>query len=156
MALMSAREDPFDALPALQRALARMLESPGLGWSVGPSSRSVYPPMNVFMDADGGLVVRAEAPGLDPASIDVQAEPSRLTISGERRGDTEGGGRGYHRRERRLGRFSRSFQIPSDLDVETAKASYRDGVLVVRIAKAEAAKPRRIQISGEEGKGEQR
>ena len=152
MALMSLRDDPFDALPALQRALAHMLDSPSLGWSVGPSSgRSVFPPINVFQTADGTLVVRAEAPGIDPATLDVQVEPQRLTVSGERRRDRDGGLEGFHRRERRFGRFSRSFQIPADLDVDTAAASYRDGVLSIRIEKAAAAKPRRIQIASEGG-----
>lgn len=151
MALTSLRDDPLDALPALQRALARMLESPSLGWSVGPSSRSVFPPINVFQTAEGTLVVRAEAPGIDPGTLDVQVEPQRLTISGERRGDSDGGAEGFHRRERRFGRFSRSFQIPADLDVETAAAAYRDGVLSIRIEKAPAAKPRRIQIASEGG-----
>jgi HSP20 family protein len=155
MALMSLRDDPFDTLPALQRALARMLESPAVGWSVGPSSRSVFPPINVFQDPSGGLVVRAEAPGIDPATLDVQVEPQRLTISGERRGDA-GNADGYHRRERRFGRFSRSFQIPADLDVEKVAASYRNGVLDIRIEKAAAARPRRIQVASEQEKGGER
>jgi HSP20 family protein len=146
MAFVSFENDPFEGLLSLQSALGRLLENPAPPWSVGPSSRGVFPPMNVFADREGGLVVRAEAPGIDPGALDIKIEPQRLTIGGERaREDADG--KGFHRRERRFGRFSRSIQLPADLDPEKATASYTDGMLTIRIQKADAARPRRIEIA---------
>lgn len=147
MALMSLRNAAFEGLPDLQRALARLREAPTLGWNLGPSSRSVFPPLNVFEDVDGALVVRAEAPGIDPATLQIDIEPQRLVIAGERRPASDTGASGYHRRERRFGRFSRSLQLPADLDVSKTAASYRDGMLTIRVEKAETARPRRIQVA---------
>lgn len=147
MALMSLRNAALEGLPDLQRELARLREAPTLGWNLGPSSRSVFPPLNVFEDAGGALVVRAEAPGIDPATLQIDIEPHRLVIAGERRRESDAAQSGYHRRERRFGRFSRSLQLPADLDVSKTSASYRDGMLTVRVEKAEAARPRRIPVA---------
>jgi HSP20 family protein len=148
MALVSWRSGSLDDLLGLQSSLARLLDNPALGWNLGPSSASVFPPINVFAGKDGGLVIRAEAPGIDPEKLEISLEAGRLTISGERASDASGAGNGFHRRERRFGRFSRSLQLPSDLDPEKATASYANGMLTLRIEKAEAAKPRRITVGG--------
>ncbi|MBM4269925.1 MAG: Hsp20/alpha crystallin family protein [Deltaproteobacteria bacterium] len=149
MALVSWRGGSLDDLLHLQGALGKLLENPTLGWNMGPSSASVFPPIDVFADAEGGLVVRAEAPGVDPEKLDIQIEPGRLTLSGERLPSETAGapGNGYHRRERRFGRFSRSVQLPRDLDPSRADASYKDGMVTIRLPKAEEAKPRRISIA---------
>jgi HSP20 family protein len=145
MALVSLRNDPVGVL-SLQDALAQMLGRPVPPWDLGTSSPSVFPPVNVFSDKDGGLVIRAEAPGVDPATLDINVEPERVTIAGERKGHDDGGN-GFHRRERRFGRFSRSVRLPPDLDPDKTAATYRDGMLTIRIEKAEAAKPRRITVA---------
>ena len=145
MALVSLRNDPF-GVSSLQDALAELLGRPAPPWLFGPSSATVFPPVNVFTDAEGALVVRAEAPGIDPAKLQIDVEPERVTIAGEREGAARGSD-GFHRRERRFGRFSRSIQLPPDLDPDKTTASYRDGMLTIRIEKAEASKPRRISVA---------
>lgn len=148
MALVSWRGNPLDELLQLQGALGKLLENPKLGWNLGPSSASVFPPINVFADSEGGLVVRAEAPGIDPDKLQIDVEPGRLTLSGERALAADGGASGgFHRRERRFGRFSRSTQLPRDLDPSRAEASYADGMLTIRIPKSEESKPRRIAVA---------
>jgi HSP20 family protein len=144
MTLSSFRSfDPFDRLPSLQSTLDRLLEGSAFGpsFSSGPN---VFPPINVFSDKEGALVVRAEAPGIDPETLDVKVEPRRLTLTGERK-LLEGTG-SIHRRERQTGKFSRTVQLPDELDPESVTANYRDGVLTVRIPKHAAAKPRRIEV----------
>jgi HSP20 family protein len=145
MAFVALRNDPFGVL-SLQDALAQMLGRPVAPWSVGPSSATVFPPVNVFSTADGALVIRAEAPGVDPAKLEIDIEAERVTISGERKAELEGS-EGFHRRERRFGRFSRSVQLPPDLDPDRTSATYRDGMLTIRIEKSEASKPRRIDVA---------
>jgi len=145
MAFVSFRGlSPLDSLVELQNNLARLLEEPARGLDLGPSSRGLFPPVNMFADKDGALVVRAEVPGIAPDDLDVTVETRRLTISGERKPPAGEGS--YHRRERRFGQFSRTIQLPEDLDVGKVSARCLDGVLTVQIARTEAAKPRPIEV----------
>jgi HSP20 family protein len=148
MALVSFQgRNPLDGLLQLQAGLERLLRNPSLGLNLGPSGADVFPPVNLFVDRDGGLVVRAEVPGVKPDEIALTVEPRRLTIAGERarRVDEKGSD---HRRERRFGRFSRTVQIPEELDPATATAEVRHGVLTVRVAKRADARARQIKVQG--------
>jgi HSP20 family protein len=136
--------DPFENLVELQRELDRLLANPGQGLSLGPSGRGVFPPVNIFEDREGGFVFRAEVPGIAPEQLGVTVEHRRLTISGERK-PPEGSG-AHHRRERRFGRFSRTIQLPEELDPEKGSAGCHDGVLTVHIKRREETKPRKIEV----------
>jgi HSP20 family protein len=135
--------DPFRALLSLQDELERFMRNPA--FAMGPSGSGAYPPVNIFESPEGALVV-AEAPGLDPAKISVSGAGRTLTISGERRFEPDGNGRGYHRRELSEGKFSRSIQLPEDCETENAEARYEAGLLIVRVPRAEHAKPRQIAV----------
>lgn len=146
MALMrfSPEVDPFGALLALQRELGRVFESPR-GIDLGPSGRGVYPATNVFNDPDG-YVLKMEVPGVTPESLDIQTEGRTLKVSGKREPRVPEKG-SFHRRERDFGDFSRSFQLPADLDAGRAQASLKHGMLTIRIPKREEAKPRHISVT---------
>lgn len=135
--------DPFDDLLRLQSRLDSLLRHP-VSTLWGASGPGGYPPVNVFRGKDG-IVVRAELPGFAPEDVSITCENRRLTITGERKPSSEERG-GYHRRERPWGKFSRTFVLPEDLDVERASAQVRHGVLTLRVPVAEAAKPRQINI----------
>lgn len=132
---------PFDRLLALQREIDRAYTNPGMDF--GLSGRGVFPAVNVFQDAEGYLI-RAEVPGVPPEKLSLETHGRTLTIAGEREADGAEGG--YHRREREVGKFSRSFTLPTTLDVEGAKADYKHGVLTVRIPLKAASKPRQIEV----------
>jgi HSP20 family protein len=134
---------PGSGLPTLQRELERVFEKP-FGIDLGPSGRGVFPPVNVFADRDGYLI-KLEVPGIAPEDVSIEAEGRTLTVSGKRQeiAPTEGS---FHRRERGAGQFSRSLQVPSDLDLTRAEASCKHGILTIRIPKKEEAKPRQITI----------
>lgn len=139
----SPYSNPFDRLLALQREIDRSFEKP-VDFDLGVSGRGVFPPVNVFHD-EQGYVIRAEVPGVPPEKLTLETNGRTLTIAGER--DTKGvEGAGYHRREREAGKFSRSFTLPSSLDVEAARAEYKHGVLTLRIPLKAAAKPRQIEV----------
>jgi HSP20 family protein len=94
------------------------------------------------------VVVRAELPGLDPEKdIEVTVHDDVLTIRAERRETAEDRtGRGYHS-EFRYGRFVRQVRLPRDTSTEVISASYRDGILEVRLpAPIEGSRSRRIQV----------
>lgn len=144
MATMTfGRFDPFERLLSLQREIDRSFEN--RGWlDAGFGGRGVFPPVNVFQDADGFLV-RVEVPGVPPDKLGIETHGQTLTISGER--DTNRAeGASYHRREREAGKFSRTLSLPANVDVPNAQASYKHGVLTLRVPLKAAARPRQIEV----------
>jgi HSP20 family protein len=122
------------------------------GVSALPSSiRSVaaggLPALNVGRTANS-VEVYAFAPGLDASKIDVTLDRGVLRITGERaptlperRDDVT-----VYSQERSTGRFTRAVALPDDVDPAQVKANYRDGVLMVSIARREATQPKRISV----------
>ncbi len=138
--------DPISGLLTLQRELDRALRSPE--FSMGVSGSGAYPPINIFESDDGALVI-AEAPGLELGDLKVSGAGHTLTISSGRKPLSVGGDNsGYHRRERPVGEFTRSLQMPDHLDLGKAEAKYEKGMLIVRLPKKEEAKPRQISVQG--------
>jgi HSP20 family protein len=140
MALMTF--DSVEGLMRLQEELDRFFGKPP--YDLGLTGPNVFPPVNVFTDK-AGFVVQAEVPGVQPDQLQVQVDPGRLTVSGERTLPT-GKEVSYHRRERRYGRFSRTIQLPPDVDSANARAELRNGLLTIHIPKQAAAKPRQIEV----------
>jgi len=135
--------DPVGGLLTLQRELERVFDKP-FGIDLGPSGRGVFPPVNVFADKDG-YVVKLEVPGIAPEDVTIETEGRTLRVSGKREVPPPSEG-SFHRRERGAGQFSRSFQLPADLDPTRAEASYKHGILTVCVPKKEEAKPRQISV----------
>jgi HSP20 family protein len=135
--------DPIRNMLAVQEELSHFLRNPA--YSLGLSGYGAYPPVNIFDEHDT-LVIVAEVPGLDPGKIEISGAAHTLTISGERTRESTADNAAYHRQERPYGNFSRSIQLPEDLDVDKASARYDAGVLTVRVPKAEHARPRRITV----------
>jgi|ERR1051326_5126628 HSP20 family protein len=145
MELLAGEFDPIGALLALQRQLERTFENP-LGFDLGLSGRGVFPPVNVFADRDG-YVLRFEVAGIAPEGIKIESHGTILAVSGKREPKVPDGG-SYHRAERARGEFSRSLQLPAELDVGKAEASCDRGVLTIRIPKNEDSKPKQITVKG--------
>jgi len=138
--------DPVSGLLALQSELDRALRSPA--FNLGLSGPGTYPPLNLFESEDSLLLV-AEVPGLELSDLNIAGAGRTLTISSVRKPlKMAGDGRGYHRRERAQGEFTRSLQIPEQFDLQKAEARYDKGMLIVRVPKREEAKPRQISVQG--------
>ncbi len=135
--------DPLGGLLNLQDELERFMRNPA--FLMGPSGLGAYPPVNIFDSAEGALIV-AEAPGLDPAKLNITGAGRTLTLSGERVFEPAGKRWSYHRREVREGKFSRTVQLPEDYEANRAEASYEAGLLIIRVPKAEHAKPQQISV----------
>lgn len=103
--------------------------------------RVSYPPLNISEDQDA-IYVRCEIPGVNMEDIDLTFTDSTLVIKGERK--IEKGK--YYRQERPTGNFQRVVNVNSPIDVEKVKALARDGLLEIRLPKAEESKPRKISI----------
>ncbi len=138
--------DPFRTLLQVQQALDRVFENPVEWWTSGISGAGVFPPVNVFSSPDG-YVVRVELPGLAADSIAVQSRGDTLQISGKRAEDVPSGA-SLLRGERWSGEFTRALRLPDHLDLAATQASYRNGVLTLRIPERSEAKPREIPVSG--------
>ena len=103
------------------------------------------PSVDIY-ETDDTLVIKAEVPGFTKEDLHIEINDNTLTLKGERRPDPAVKEEQYHRRERTYGAFQRSFLLPAMVDQGKVQAMYRDGVLELRLPKAEAAKPRRIAI----------
>lgn len=110
----------------------------------GVLGRRPFPAVNAWEDHKA-VYAEAELPGLTMEDIEVLVMGDELTIKGERK-DTEKEGVTYHRRERGLGTFSRVLRLPIQIDAEKVEATLRDGVLTVKLPKAQSALPRKIEL----------
>jgi len=138
-----AFEDTFADFEQLRREMHRLLDNPAR--ADGEVGAGVFPPINVTQDADN-FYVRAEVPGIKASELSISAVKNRLSIAGKREIPSEHERVSYHRRERPEGSFNRSLTLPTDLDVERVDARYADGILTLKLPKAEAAKPRLISV----------
>lgn len=98
------------------------------------------------------FILEADMAGLSEKDIDVNLDNNLLTISAERKDENEEKKEGYVLRERRASSFKRSFVLPDQVDRESIEATYKNGVLTLEIAKKPEAKPRSINIKGDEKK----
>jgi HSP20 family protein len=135
--------DSIGALLGLQEELERFMRNPA--FTMGPSGFGAYPPVNIFDSPEGALIV-AEAPGLDPAKLTVTGTGHALSLSGERRFESEDKGLGYHRREVSEGKFSRTIQLPEEYEANKAEARYEAGLLVIKVPRSEQSRPRQIAV----------
>jgi HSP20 family protein len=135
----------FDQLDRMRRQFERML---GDDYSVqrGFLGAGVFPQINLTENTEN-FYIRAELPGVKTNEIEMQATAKALSISGERTIEAENEGVRYHRREREAGKFSRIITMPTEINPDGIKAKMRDGILTIVIPKAEAVKPRQININ---------
>lgn len=139
-----AFEATFADLDHLRREMHRLLENPGR--ADADVAAGVFPSMNVTQDANN-FYVRAEVPGIKASELSISAVKNRLSIAGKREIPNENERVSYHRKERPEGSFNRTLTLPTELDVERIDARYADGILTLKLPKAEAAKPRLISVT---------
>lgn len=142
------RRDPINELRNLQEdfnrifsgAMPRFLsneESLGGAWS---------PQVDIYEDQNG-IVLEADLPGMKSGDFNLSIENFKLTLTGERKFEKEKKSENWHRVERSYGSFTRTFSLPSTVNVDEVKAEFRDGVLTVSLPKREEVKARQIQVA---------
>ncbi len=97
-------------------------------------------------ETENEIVTTVELPGMNKEDIKVSVKDDVLTISGEKKQEKRESGENYHRVERSYGAFKRMITLPSSVDPEKVKATYKDGVLKVTLPKLESAKPKEIPV----------
>ena len=112
-------------------------------------SRAWVPPVDIYETDAHEVVLKAELPDLKREDINVTFENGVLTLRGERKFEPEVKKDNFQRIERRHGAFSRSFTLPNTVDAGKISASYKDGVLTIRLPQREEAKPKQIAVNVE-------
>jgi HSP20 family protein len=109
-------------------------------------ARTWVPSVDVYETEHHEVVIKAELPEMKREDISVTFENNILTLKGERKLETEVPRDHFQRFERFYGSFSRSFTLPATVDAAQISASYKDGVLTVRLPQREEARPKQITI----------
>lgn len=119
-----------------------------LGNVINNDTSVLRPDVNV-KETDDAYVLEVAAPGLEKSDFNIEVEDGGLTLSAERKKETEEKDEKYLRREFQYSSFSRSFTLPDNVKLEDIEAKYTDGVLHVSVPKAQSTitQPRRIEIS---------
>jgi HSP20 family protein len=142
------RWDPFREMADMQERMGRLLgEFYGRQGADDLMRRGAWiPPVDIYEGDNHELVVKAELPDMKREDIQLTIENQTLSISGEKKMDSEVREEHCHRVERQYGSFTRSFSLPPTVDTGKVSAEYKNGVLTVRLPLREEAKPKQIQV----------
>lgn len=135
----------LDRLANMRAEMDRVVESTSGSFFRSPASLSRWnPAVDVYQDKDQFTVV-AELPGFKKEEIEISLHGDTLSISGERK--QEGASEQGFLTERFYGKYQRGFTLPTAVDPDKVKATYKDGLLQVVLPKAEEAKPKQIEVA---------
>ena len=109
----------------------------------------VFPwnPLVDIAETKDDIIVKAEIPGMKKDDIKVVIQDNVLTLKGEKQEEKQEKDKQYHRVERSYGSFERSFSLPVSVQVDQAKADYKEGVLTITLPKAEETKPKEVSVN---------
>ena len=107
--------------------------------------RTMMPAVDVW-ETDQDVMVRVDLPGVDPNDVEIYTTEDSLRIRAESKREEERRERGYYRAERRYGRFERMIDLPAQVKPDQAKATFRHGMLEVKLPKTEQAKERMKKV----------
>lgn len=124
---------------------ASLQRGAGSGQQTSQAMSQWLPLVDITEDPEG-YHITAELPEVNKDDVKITLENKVITITGERRIEKEQSDKKYHRIERSYGCFSRSFALPDDADAAQVDARFRDGLLRIKVAKSEAAKPKQIEV----------
>ncbi|MDD5555843.1 MAG: Hsp20/alpha crystallin family protein [bacterium] len=132
---------PGDLSRVFDTSVGRLFGDPGaVVWS---------PALDIYEDKES-IVVKADLPGMKEEDVDISIQGNTLTLRGERKQESEVKEKDFYRCERYYGSFQRCLELPFPVDQGKVKASYKGGVLEVRLPKAEEAKEKKIRIEVKE------
>lgn len=148
---------PFMGLTGWERDMDRMLED-FFGRRTRPwwperwfrtDEMELRPPtVDVFEEKDD-IVVKAELPGIEKDKIEVNLTDRTLTIKGEKKKEEDIKEENYYRAERSYGSFLRTLELPNEVRADKVKASFKNGILEVRMPKTEEAKAKEVKVKVE-------
>ena len=134
-------------MAALQEGMSRILEGLYRRPQEDLNRGAWVPVVDIYSNGQHELVLKAELPDMKEEEIEVTVENNTLTLSGEKKLDTEFTEDQFHRIERSYGPFARTFALPPTIDPGKISAQYKAGVLTVRLPLREEAKPNKIKVA---------
>lgn len=142
-------QDNFRELETMSNRLNRIVSEGGLSSRQPDETVAVadWMPVVDILETNDHFQILVELPGVEKNAVKLSIEKGVLLISGQRPQGTLTEGMRYHRNERPHGRFERAFRVPDSVDEQKLEADLKNGILTVRLPKAEKAKPKSIQIS---------
>ncbi len=141
------RWDPFRELTTLQREMNRLFQDFNTTHGEQDLATSTFAPLVDIYEDEHDITLKMEVPGIDQEDLDIRVENNTLTVRGERKFEKDEKEENFHRIERRYGSFLRSFTLPTTVDTGNINADYDNGVLKIRLAKREEAKPKQIKVN---------
>ena len=147
MALM--RTNPWTTLPTLQNRVNRVFDDmfPDIRNRVDDLDLMEWRPVVDTYEKDDAIMINAELPGVKKEDINIDVKNNILTLSGERKDESDVNEDNYYRSERFYGKFQRSFTLPDNVDADKVDATYKDGVLEVKIPKTGQSSTKKIEIN---------
>jgi len=136
------RWDPFRELESIQTRLNRLFNES----NDAPTFADWTPAVDI-QETDGEYVIKADLPDVKKEDVKVNFHDGVLAIEGERKMEKEEKNKKFHKIERAYGRFVRRFAMPTEVDPTRVAATFKDGVLNVRVPKSPTSKPRAIEIN---------
>lgn len=146
------RWNPTRELLNMEREFSKLFNVFGkrLGTSESDSSgeyeNAVWMPLTDIKEDKDNYFVMLDLPGVSKNDVKVSYADGQLSISGERKQEKESKDSKFHRVERAYGRYYRSFTLPQQVREDKIEAEFKDGQLTVTVPKAEAAKPKELEI----------
>jgi HSP20 family protein len=141
--------DPFRELSEFQNRLGSWFgRSPAQKGQESGTISQWSPAVDIIED-DKEFLIKAELPDVKKDDVHVTVENGVITISGERKFESEVKHKRYHRVERSYGNFTRSFSLPDGSDSSKVRAEFKDGVLQVHLQKSETARQKHIEVKVE-------
>jgi HSP20 family protein len=114
--------------------------------AISSESQELSPDIDLYEDQNE-IVVKAELPGMTKDDIQISLNDNILTIRGEKKKEEEDQGKDYYRSERVYGAFVRSLALPAEINQDKVRATFRNGVLEIRLPKSEQAKKKEIKVN---------
>ncbi len=137
----------FGRLTSLRDEIDRLFEEPLATLAHSSHLLSGWTPALDLYEDNDKFVLKAELPGMKKEDIELSLHDGSLSISGERKDQTEHKEAEVYRAERFFGRFQRTVTLPTPVAADKVNAQYKDGILTVTLPKTEEAKPKQIEVS---------
>jgi HSP20 family protein len=132
-------------LERMRREMERIWDRFSTELSTSTLERDWTPSLDL-METEDSLMAEVEVPGINPDEINISVTRDLLTVTGEKKQETEGQEKNYHVMERTYGRFDRSIPLPTAVSPDRVEARYKDGILRITMGKSKAVESKRIEV----------
>jgi HSP20 family protein len=146
--------EPWDTFRAMERMFRDFLTLPpsmmrSRRWMMPELRQEIMPDVDL-LETESELTLKAAVPGLSKDDIDINVTSDRITVTGERKSEEQKPGETYHVRQQSYGSFNVCYSLPAEVKPEEVKASYKNGILMVHMPKAEVTPEHKVKIEVQE------